>query len=266
MLTLYHGKTSVCSAKVRLCLAEIGCDWSGKIVDLAKGEQNATWYLSFNPKAVVPTLVDDDLVVTESAVILEYLVKKFDAGNLRPTDPHAWVTAKMWLAECRDIHAAINSLTYAIGKRRKILSTKSADEIAASLARMANPANASKRRDILEHGVDSEHVAAACFTLRLMFDKMHSALAQGEWLLGAHYSLADTALLSYVDRLDRLGLSGLWDKRTPLVQRWLGQSRQRASYSLAIEDFAGSAEGDRKAATAAENWTLLAPKWAAASG
>ena len=39
MLTLYHGANSVCSIKVRLVLDEKQLDWTGKHIDLPKGEQ-----------------------------------------------------------------------------------------------------------------------------------------------------------------------------------------------------------------------------------
>lgn len=262
MLKLYHGSTSVCSAKVRVGLAERGLDWEGQVLNLAKGDQNADWYLALNPKGVVPTLVDDDLVIVESSVILEYIDRLGDGPGLMPADPQQRVAAAMWLTECIDIHAAINTMTFSTGKRRQILSSKTPEEIEAGISRMANPFNAMKRRDILDNGVTSPHVEVAFFTLRLMFQKMQSALEQTPWLVGQGYSIADAAIIAYVDRLDRLGLGGLW-ATYPCVQRWLDASRQRPSYDVAIGHYAGSPDEDRQKNMDAGNWEEVAPLWQA---
>jgi glutathione S-transferase len=90
MLELYHGEGSVCARKVRLTLAEKGIrDWVGRIVDLAKGEQTRPEYLELNPKGVIPTVVHDGRVITESTVICEYLEDVFPEPRLRPQDPLA---------------------------------------------------------------------------------------------------------------------------------------------------------------------------------
>ena len=261
MLHLYHGKTSVCSAKVRVGLAELELDWTGQILDLGQGEQNEDWYLALNPKGVVPTLIDDELVIVESSVILEYIAAS-PGANLMPSDPRERIRAKMWLSDCIDVHAAINTMTVATSKRLHILASKTPEQIASSIAKMANPANANKRRDILTNGIASEHVVPAFFTLKMLFDKMESALASSKWLLSDRYSLADTSLIAYVDRLDRLGLSGMWSEKAPNVTRWLANSRERESYTTAIRSYAGPPEEESASGTASKNWEQVARKWA----
>ena len=73
MLTLYHATNSVCSQKARLVLAEKNLPWTSALVDLGKGEQFSPTYLALNPEAVVPTLVDGDLAIRESSLVLEYV-------------------------------------------------------------------------------------------------------------------------------------------------------------------------------------------------
>ena len=65
-LTLYHFNNSVCSEKVRLVLNEKGVTaWESKEIDLFTGKQFDAEYLKLNPKAVVPTLVDDGRVLID---------------------------------------------------------------------------------------------------------------------------------------------------------------------------------------------------------
>ncbi|WP_197917355.1 glutathione S-transferase family protein [Thiosulfatihalobacter marinus] len=265
-LHLYHGATSVCSAKVRLGLAELGLGWTGQILDLGAGEQNAQWYVRLNPKGVVPTLLDGDLVVADSSVILEHLAEKLPDSTFVPKDTGLRVRSRMWLADCIDIHAAINTLTYSTAKRRQILASKSPEEIEAALAGMTHPANAAKRRDILANGMESVHVMAAFFALRLMFDRMQADLETSRWLAGDSFSIADAAIVAYVDRLDRLGLGGLWNGRTPKVGDWLDAARARKSYGAAIEAFAGPCEADREKSLRDDNWAMVSQKWTAYLG
>ena len=64
MLTLYHGRTSVCSVKVRLALAEKGVPFDSRLLTL-RGDQFDPGYMKLNPNAVVPTLVHDGHVIVE---------------------------------------------------------------------------------------------------------------------------------------------------------------------------------------------------------
>ncbi|MEP2532198.1 glutathione S-transferase family protein [Shimia sp.] len=263
MLKLYHGATSVCSAKVRIGLAELGTTWSGQILDLGKSEQNESWYLKLNPKGVVPTIVVDDFCLVESSVILEYLEESDGRGLLTPQDIQQRARAKMYLYDCIEIHAAINTMTFSTSKRAQILATQTAEEIDASIARMASPANAVKRRDIFDNGVDSPYVVAAFFTLKLLLDRMQADLQSGPWVMGEKYCIADASIIAYIDRLDRLGLAGLWKTRAPAIEAWLTASRTRPSYKTAIEDFAGPAKGDRDKNLAAGFWDTVEPRWQA---
>jgi glutathione S-transferase len=83
MLTLYHHGSSVCVAKVRIYLHEKGIDWEGEYVDILKGDQFDPAYLKLNPKAVIPALVHDGTVITESTVICEYIENVFPDRPIR---------------------------------------------------------------------------------------------------------------------------------------------------------------------------------------
>ena len=261
MLELYHGATSVCSSKVRIGLSEKNLSWESHPINLVKGEQTAADYLLLNPKGVVPTLVDGDLVVVESSVILEYIDSQGSGPKLMPDDPRDCARARVWLASCIDVHAAINAMTFSTVGRSRIRATKTPEEIEASIQRMPNPATRAKRRDLLNNGLDSPYVEDAFFSLRTLFDAMQAALDRGPWLLGTSYSLADVAIISYVDRLDRLGFSGIWENHTPMVGQWLTESRARPSYQVGITDYAGEPEADKMRSDGAIHWPDVQSKW-----
>ena len=64
-------------------LAEIGVDY--ELLRIERDEaQTDPGYLALNPLGVVPTLVDGDVVVTESAAILLYLADRYPEAHLAP--------------------------------------------------------------------------------------------------------------------------------------------------------------------------------------
>ena len=65
MLALYHNDMSLCAQKVRVCLAEKKLPWDDRHIVLRSGEHQKPWYVKLNRRAVVPTLLDGDKVITE---------------------------------------------------------------------------------------------------------------------------------------------------------------------------------------------------------
>lgn len=70
------------SVKVPIALEELGLEYSLNGVNVRNGEQKAADFVTLNPNAKVPVLVDGPMVLTESAAILVYLAEK--TGKLLP--------------------------------------------------------------------------------------------------------------------------------------------------------------------------------------
>jgi glutathione S-transferase len=83
MLTLYHSPQSR-SIRPRWLIEELGVPCEVKLVSLAAGDQKKPEYLKLNPNGAVPTLVDGDLVLWESAAICQYLADKYPEKRLAP--------------------------------------------------------------------------------------------------------------------------------------------------------------------------------------
>ncbi len=78
MMKLYYFPVSNTARPIRLFIAENSLPVEDVILDFFKGEHQAPEYLKLNPNGLVPTLVDDDFVLTESSAILKYLADKFN--------------------------------------------------------------------------------------------------------------------------------------------------------------------------------------------
>lgn len=261
MLKLYHAKGSVCSIKARIGLAEKKFEWESCLIDLQKGEQFTPEYIKLNPNAVVPTLDHDGFVVIESSVILQYIDMLSEKNILMPSDIKAQTITRLWLLRCLDIHAAINTMTFSTVAREKIIALNTPEEIENSIKKMPNPRAASKRRDLIKNGVLSLHLDGDFFTLYRMFEDMQTALKNNNWLTGNSYSLADTAIVAYIDRLDRLGMSGMWEERFPEVGKWLTASKIRSSYGTALDPFVSQNETENTRRVGEKKWPEVKQRW-----
>lgn len=260
-MKLYHGITSVCSVKVRIGLAEIGLDYDEQVLDLQKGDQFAPDYLTINPNGVVPTLVDDNLVMGESSLILEYLDREHNDGRLMPKGRAAEVAARQWLLRTLSIHDAINSLTFSTAQRDRILANKSPEEITASLTKMPDLVKRMKRKDLLENGLDSVHVKQALTTLSRCFADMGAALKRSKWISGSDFGIADIAVVSYIDRLERLGFGGMLAEPYPDVSEWLQAMQDRASYQTEVVSRIDPMAAKTMLSSGADFWQSIRIKW-----
>ena len=84
VMTLFSRPTGPWSHRARLVLAEKGINID--FVDVDEGSPPED-LLDLNPYNSVPTLVDRDLVLYDSRVIIEYLDERFPHPPLMPVDP-----------------------------------------------------------------------------------------------------------------------------------------------------------------------------------
>ena len=84
-MLLVYGCPKTRSVRVTWALEEIGAPYEYHKVDLMKGEGRRPPFVDINPSGKVPALVDDDLVLTESAAIVTYLGDKFPDSGLTPS-------------------------------------------------------------------------------------------------------------------------------------------------------------------------------------
>ncbi len=82
-IALYHHPFSRASNVVWM-LEEVGVPYELRFVDIMKGEQKTSDLLALNPMGKIPVLVDGDAVVTESAAIGLYLADRYAYGRLAP--------------------------------------------------------------------------------------------------------------------------------------------------------------------------------------
>ena len=91
MMKLYHRPDCPFCWKVRIFLSEIGVAVEEVVVELGKRHPDV---VALNPNASVPVLISGDLVLYESAIIIEYLADKFPENRLMIGSPEARATMR----------------------------------------------------------------------------------------------------------------------------------------------------------------------------
>ncbi len=234
MLVLYNAPHSTCSQKVRLCLAEKQLPFEEIKLDLGAGKDHLKPdYLKLNPNGVVPTLVDDGKPITDSSVICEYLDERYPATRLTPDDLVERARMRAWMRFLEEVPTSavrVPSFNMAFLPRFAGLDRDSFLREEADI----RPLRKHFYRRMGPTGFKSEDVEASLEQLRNTWTRMEKALADGPWLLGANYSLADIVVAPLIDRMADLGFAETWEGQHPRVTDWYARMRARPAYGQAF--------------------------------
>ena len=112
-MKLYYSK-GACSLAVRIVINELGLTSEYEAVDLkTKQTESKKNFLEINPKGAVPTLqTDDGEILTENAVIQQYLADKYKATKLlSPVNDFRRYRILEWLNFISsDLHKSVGAL------------------------------------------------------------------------------------------------------------------------------------------------------------
>jgi glutathione S-transferase len=235
MLDLYHNNISVCAQKVRIVLAEKNAPWTNHHLSLAKGEHLTPEFKRMNPRGVVPVLVHDGNTIVESSVICAYLDDVFPSPPLSPTNPVERATMRLWCKLPDDIlHMACATVSFAISFGQQLLQQVGAG-LEERLMKMPDPVRRERQRALIEKGIETSFFRDHIKVFERTIAEMETHLGKTKWLASDAYTLADAEITPYIERVDRLGLAGLWDNR-PRVADWFVRIKARPSFK-AISDY-----------------------------
>lgn len=94
VMTMFSDPRSPYSHRVRMVLAEKSI--TVEIVDMDPTDLSGD-IMDLNPYGTLPTLVDRDLVLFESRIIMEYLDERFPHPPLLPVDPVSRATSRLFM-------------------------------------------------------------------------------------------------------------------------------------------------------------------------
>ena len=132
-MTLFSNPADHYSHRVRLVLAEKGV--SVDVIDCDEKTLPED-IIELNPGGSVPTLLDRDLVLYESTVIMEYLDERFPHPPLLPVYPVARATSRLMMFRIREDWCSKIDVLLS-GKGREAVITKARRELTESLIAVA---------------------------------------------------------------------------------------------------------------------------------
>ncbi|KAB8315948.1 glutathione S-transferase family protein [Tolypothrix campylonemoides VB511288] len=245
MLELYYASGSLCSQKVKLVLAEKNLEWKHHSINLLTFENLQPSYIRLNSKGVVPTLIHDGKVITDSAVIVRYLDEQFPHPRLIPDEPALLERMLCWI----DLQDKFPMLEVMYGNFRGIegvvlrRSVQIKERMLAQLIQTNSELKeqyAAKLKDIRQLNStirNAKEIEGINTKIEPLLDQLEAQLSQTNWLCGATYSLADTVWTAVLNRLDELGFGRLWENSTrPALGSYLNQLKARPSFKTAIQD------------------------------
>ena len=132
-MTLFSDPTCQYSHRVRIVLAE-----KGVTVDIEDIEANGVTeeILEANPYGTLPTLVDRDLALYESKVVMEYLDERFPHPPLLPVYPVQRALSRLWITRVEKEWSSKLDILMS-GKGRETVITKARKELRESVIAIA---------------------------------------------------------------------------------------------------------------------------------
>jgi glutathione S-transferase len=231
-LTLWEAPLSPSCRRVRILLRHLGVAAESVPVDLGRMEQKSVAFLARNPNGEVPVLRHGDRVLSDSALISEYLDASFaDAAHpsVFPAEPHARARVRMWIASDQATHKEWRPLYFqsVVGPSLRESALAEAD----LLEGQADFVRRAARGTLLTE----EDTALVGGELLRMLDRVESALSASPCLVGETPTAADIAWFSRVELFPRLGLALAAD-RFANVLAWSARLRELPAFAADRED------------------------------
>ena len=109
-ILLYDNWRSSASYRLRIALGLLGMPYEARVVDLLKGDHNSVDFKALNPQGFVPAMIIDDLKLTQSLAIIEYLHSTTPGSTLLPdTALGQYRTRQLSYAIAMEIHPICNA-------------------------------------------------------------------------------------------------------------------------------------------------------------
>ena len=231
---LYHGMASTCSKKVRMCFYEKGAPFESHLLDLQKFEQHRPDYLAINPNGVVPTLVYDGRSVIESSIIIDFIDDVLPQNPLKPSDPFLRAQMRLWMKYSDDVaYKAVYAPTWQ-KLRHRAEEGLAGGSLSDTLSQVPTAERRQRWEKMAQGGYTAEELEAAYQQMRDCLAKADAQLRETPWLAGPAFSLADIAMLPFIDRISNLRPEFLEDAEHVALREWLARAKQRSSFDRAF--------------------------------
>lgn len=205
MIRLFHVPLSPFCRKVRLSLAEKKLEV--ELVEERYWERDPD-FLRRNPAGKVPILRIDDMILSESSAICEYIEEMHPTPSLMPNDPEGRFEVRRLVSWFDDKfhHEVTSNLLY--------------ERVNRKLTKSGYP--------------DSKNVKAGSKAVKYHLDYMAWLLDRRRWLAGDAMTLADFAAAAHLSSLDYI--SDVDWNRSAVVKDWYAKIKSRPAFRSLLAD------------------------------
>jgi len=196
MLKLYDYPDCPFCQKVRVVLAEKDLEFEKIFVDLRKGDQKTPEFLRLNPYGRVPVLMDEDEVIYESTVIIEYLEDEYPNPLLLPEESGARARVRLLEDFCDNSFTPPTSML---------------------LHELYKP----------EAERDQQRIAQSHDEIRRCMAHVNHHLGSADYLGGSQFTLADAAFAPRATLLNRMSVE--LDGSLAAAVSWIERMKARPS-------------------------------------
>lgn len=226
-IVLVGSARSTCTHRVRLVLHAKRLCWTERQLSLERDEQVDPTILALNPDGLVPILIHGQEVVTESAVINEYVDEVFPDFPLRPDRAIERARMRAWVAYFDEVTmTAVRYLSFQ-HFYLPVIRRRNAKERAAFAERL--PRRKGFWLEMTDAGFSPERLALETERARQTLARLDDQLRVTPWLVGEHPTLADYAVLPAIVRLEDMSVPWLFGGR-PHLSAWYARARQRREF------------------------------------
>ena len=219
-MLLYEHPLSSYAQKVKIALREKGLAFDLELPETFGTGREDGPFAEANPRGEVPVLIDGDLRLFESTVILEYIEERWPEPALLPRDPAARARARLIEEVCDSQYEAVNW-----GFGEILWFRRATGELAARLRAMA------ERQTVI------------------LQDWLAARLGASDWFGGDRFGWADAAVAPILNRSVHYGLG---PAAGSALANWHARGRERPSVAQTFAEFDAAAV---KMASAADTYT-----------
>jgi GST-like protein len=235
MLKLYHWEPNANSGKPMLALLEKGVEFESHYLDLLNFDQHSPEYVKLNPSGTIPAMVHDELVLTESTAIMEYVDEAFDGPPLRPSAPMERWRMRWWgrfLDQFVGPSISMYGWRFFVGP-----SVKDRDpvQLKAAIERIPLKERRIAWSKAIYNTFSEEELAESARRIALGIRTAEDALSRRPWLAGSSYSIADMIGFNMLFGLPSMMPDLASDAKTPHLLEWLRKIYERPATRRAAE-------------------------------
>jgi glutathione S-transferase len=214
VLKLYDHPFSPYAQKVKIALREKELPFEALMPDGIGAGTTSGEFARANPRREVPALIDGDVCVFDSTIILEYIEDKWPTPPMRPAAPAERARVRM-LEEVMDTH--YEPINWGIGELRSF--KRATGALAATIE------------------------ARAAEQLRGYYSWLEKQLGDREWFNGERFGWGDLSVIPYLNGSRGFGHGVPSGSR---LAAWMARANARRSVAATTQDITDLLEAGRR--------------------